>query len=165
MTSKPRLIIIFITKPSRMNSGRFVFVPPEKFWHLPKILVTEDFLVLGVMIPKGFESDGASVPRALPLLGLLCVALGHCLLAWFYVLAVIFLLALAVFPRFGLSINAALLHDYLLQKNINNWWQAGVLFYRQMLIDGVPKAIAWLAWFFVTVWQFYFSLRRYFYRG
>lgn len=143
-----------------MRSHFLVFIPPEKFWHLPKILVTEDFLVLGVTITKGFESDGASVPRALPLLGFVCVIIGHLLSAWLYVPAIIFLLALAAFPRFGLSIYAALLHDYLLEKNVNDWWYAGVLFYRQMRIDRVPKLIAWLAWLFVTAWQSYFALKR-----
>jgi hypothetical protein len=137
-----------------------LFIPPDRFWQLPKVRVTADFFVLGVCIPSGFESDGASIPRAMPLYGLLFVLLAHVVSPWFYVLAFICLLALGVFPRFGLSIKAALLHDYELKQDVNNWWPAGVRFLQQMLMDGVPKVIALLAWFFVTVYQIFFAVIR-----
>lgn len=140
----------------------YQFIPPDRFWQFPKIRVTADFVVMGVRIPAGFESDGASVPRALPLVGFLFVFLAHVFSFWFYFPAIICLLALAVFPRFGLSIKAALLHDYELQKNIDSWWVAGVRFRMQMLTDGVPKCIVWLAWLFVTMWQSFFALMRFF---
>lgn len=59
---------------------------PEKWWHKTRYELLEDIRVQQHTIPKGFITDGATVPRLL----------------W------------PIFPPTGRYLSAAVLHDYLL---------------------------------------------------
>lgn len=73
-----------------------------------KYRLTEDFKFLGYEIPKGFISDGASVPR----------------LFW------------SVFPPVRDYFGSALLHDYLLSIG-TDWRKAEIVFEKGLKEEGI----------------------------
>lgn len=87
-----------------------------------------------VYIPRGFESDGASVPR----------------LFW-----------RLVFPTIDpQALRAALAHDYIYRTKPDGWTkeEADEMFYDLLIEDGVAKWRAWLAykgvdWFGQCAWN------------
>lgn len=80
-------------------------------------LETSDFIV-----PAGFESDGASVPR--------------------------FFWRVVFPPTDTRALRAAVIHDWLYRHQPKGWTraQADALFRRLLIEDGVPSWRAWLAW-------------------
>ena len=85
-------------------------------------LETSDFV-----IPSGFESDGASVPRVLWRL---------------------------IFPPIDpVALPAAVVHDYIYRHQPEGWTRsrADALFRRLLIDDGVARWRAWLAWLGVRI--------------
>lgn len=85
-------------------------------------LDTSDFV-----IPVGFESDGASVPRVLWRL---------------------------IFPPIDpVALPAAVVHDYIYREQPEGWTRdrADTLFLRLLIADGVARWRAWLAWLGVRI--------------
>lgn len=75
-----------------------------------------------VCVPRGFESDGASVPR----------------MFW-----------RLVFPTIDpKALRAAIAHDYIYRTHPEGWTkeEADDMFYDLLVEDGVPKWRAWLAY-------------------
>jgi len=123
-------------------------------WWLPARFKTmHDKTLQSVIIPAGFETDGASVPVWLPFFGLgfLCLGYWHWL---FFLPAFLLILALALFPRFGKTFDAALLHDYCLQTNPYQWRRANKLFLRQLKEDGIHRWRAYTMYIAVSIYQF-----------
>ena len=75
----------------------------------------EDMLIHGVFVPKGFITDGASVPRFL----------------W------------GLFPPVSDYFAAAILHDYLLSLN-TDWKEAEAAFKRALRDDRIGAVRSWL---------------------
>ena len=87
----------------------------------------EDLRWGNITVPAGFESDGASVPR------------------FFW---------RAVFPPGdSQALRAAFLHDYIYRKKPEGWTRAEAdnLFYDVLVIEGVPKWRARLAYWGVRL--------------
>ncbi len=143
-----------------MSNVIYEFIPAVSFWGSAKVKVNVPTMIQGVVIPSGFISDGASIPRWLPFVGLVCWLLADWLSVWFYIPGLIFLLALALFSRFGLSFNAALLHDYELKSNIDQWWSSGLRFFKQLRHDGIWWWVACIAFVLMTGWQCVFAIKR-----
>ena len=87
-----------------------------------------------LIVPQGFQSDGASVPR------------------FFWRL---------VFPKGDeKAIRAGFAHDYIYREHPEGWSkaEADFMFYELLLEDGTPKWRAWLAykgvdWFGFLAWK------------
>lgn len=78
-------------------------------WELCGALIFESDIIGLVIVPEAFETDFASVPRALPL----------------------------AFMVFGDSAHAsAVIHDYLI-SNIHDWAEAARVFHEAMQVEGV----------------------------
>ena len=75
-----------------------------------------------LVVPVGFESDGASVPRVF----------------WRLVFP----------PGDTQALRAAFLHDFIYRTHPEGWdrKKADDLFYDVLVDDGIPKWRAWLAW-------------------
>lgn len=75
-----------------------------------------------LVVPVGFKSDGASVPR--------------------------FFWRLVFPPGDTQALRAAFLHDFIYRTHPAGWTraQADALFRDVLIADGVPKWRAWLAW-------------------
>ena len=82
----------------------------------------------GVMVPKGFESDGATIPRWVSLIGwvicLICyisIAVNPTLV-FMIVFSILFMVGTfiicipVIFPRVGKYVKAAFVHDYFLDE-------------------------------------------------
>ncbi|MFR9753090.1 DUF1353 domain-containing protein [Nocardia sp. 004] len=88
-----------------------------EFWRVTEPLIyrgaTEEFVV-----PVGFRTDFASVPRAL---------------VW-------------LIPRYGIYTRAAILHDYLLRSQVVSVAAADGIFRRSMRELGVSMPRRWMMW-------------------
>lgn len=100
-----------------VGSGPVVEELDAKFWRVAEPLVysgdTEEFV-----IPAGFRTDFASVPRPL---------------VW-------------LIPRYGLYTRAAILHDYLLSSHAVSVADADGLFRRCLRELGVSVPRRWMMW-------------------
>lgn len=107
--------------------------------------------LVGHTVPAGFKTDGATVPRFLSLLGVVCVLLGYWLACYLVLwLGLLFLLGVVWFPPVGRYARAAVLHDYLLALQPDNRHFADREFLRAMK---VLKIAAWRRWtMFICVW-------------
>jgi len=72
--------------------------------------VVEDFKCGDIIVPAGFITDGASIPRGL---------------RW-------------LFPHGGRKFVAAVVHDYLYRNKAGTRLEADELFFRLMIHNGVP---------------------------
>jgi len=142
---------------------RLILTKPSA-WPKPAVYTTDEpRTIYGVHIPAGFETDGASVPWWLPIAGIALLIAGHWL--WLCFIPGVFLvLTLSLFPRFGKTFDAALLHDYLLVKYPREWKNANHLFLQQLKADGISLWRAYPMFWAVTVYQFFKSLTRFFNR-
>ena len=82
----------------------------------------EDLTVQGIIVPAGFSSDGASVPR--------------------------FFWRLVFPPGDHRAIRGAFVHDWLYRTHPDGWTRemADMLFLELLIRGGVPKISAVLAW-------------------
>ena len=100
-----------------------------------RAVVMEDTELFGVMIPKGFETDGATVPR----------------LFWF------------ILSPFTLGLYAAICHDFQLSngdKYIAKRRKEIDKQFKYNLIDsGVNPIRAYASWIGVRIWSYIFLLR------
>ena len=82
----------------------------------------EDLHVEGITVPSGFSSDGASVPR--------------------------FFWRLVFPPGDHKALKAAFVHDFLYRTHPEGWTKAAAdnLFLKLLLMNGIPKFSAYLAW-------------------
>ena len=101
---------------------RKTWLGSRAIWKLTAHLVYEDEKY-HVIVPAGFETDFASVPR-LPLMYLLAGDTAH---------------------------EAAVIHDYLYRINGISRREADALFYRIMLETGEPRWRAWMMYSAVRV--------------
>lgn len=83
--------------------------------------LTAPFRLGNTIIPEGFISDGASVPRVF----------------W------------SVFSPAGKLFEASLLHDYMYKEKIASKEEADVLFYSNIIAYGTNKFLAKIAYLFV----------------
>lgn len=84
-----------------------------------------------VRVPRGFESDGASVPR----------------LFW-----------RLIFPTIDpKALRASIAHDYIYRTHPEGWCKedADEMFYDLLVEDGVPKWRAWIAYQAVSIFGWY----------
>lgn len=97
----------------------------ETFWNGEKILfrLLEPVEVNGFVIPKGFVTDFASVPKSM----------------W------------NILPPLGLHNEGALLHDYLYDNRIGTRKQADDIFLNVMLSSGVKTHVAWIMYLGVRI--------------
>ena len=79
----------------------------------------------GITVPKGFTSDGASVPRPL----------------WWFL------------PTWGRYSSAAIVHDYLCRETGKPRRIADSIFYDGMVECGVNVTVRWLIWLSVRVYS------------
>ncbi len=142
-----------------MSSG-LSFLPAEGYFKSARVRLNKDFVIQGRLVPKGFVSDGASIPRWLPLLGLIFLLLADMVSGWFYFPAVIFLLSLVFFARWGIAFWASILHDYELERDVDDWWRAGILFYKQLKEDGMWVVVAEGAFLLMSFWQLCAAIQR-----
>ncbi len=104
-----------------------------------KYRLTRSVVVSNFTIPRGFETDGMSLPQwlvvALLMLTGICadynfmLGVGACLLS---------LLLCAFTPFVGQSFKAALLHDYLLYSGIVPRNEADKFFFVELRNQGIP---------------------------
>ena len=79
-------------------------------------------------VPKGFETDFASVPKII----------------WF------------LFPPFGKYTQAAVLHDWFYSGNgVESREEADDLFYEAGLSSAMQKISMWIMWFFVRLYAWF----------
>lgn len=83
---------------------------PKRWWHPPLYRLLGDMEIVGLVVPKGFVSDGATVPRFL----------------WW------------CFPPVCRYLRAALVHDYLLEQGAG-WRKANDRFRAVLKYTDVPK--------------------------
>jgi len=134
---------------------------PSAWWKPATFTTDEPRTICGVHIPAGFETDGASVPWWLPIIGVAFLIAGHW--QWLCFMPGVFLvLTLSLFPRFGKTFDAALLHDYLLVQKPHKWVYANGLFLQQLNVDGISTWRAYAMFCAVTVYQCVKSLTRFF---
>jgi hypothetical protein len=112
-----------------LNSLRIEVIPPWTEAHKPHksmiLLIPLRFRDKDgqvYMVPEGFRSDGASVPR---------------LLRW-------------LVPRFTRTIYAGFLHDWLIRLTIVNDFKADMIFHRALRCSGVGPIYALRMWVAVT---------------
>lgn len=89
----------------------------------PIVQLVETVELQGVQVPAGYRSDFASIPTPLR----------------------------PIFPVFGRSAKAAVLHDYLCYLGADRRSRSRA-FLRQMLADHVPSWQAWAQYFAVRFW-------------
>ncbi|ODS22898.1 hypothetical protein AB835_11645 [Candidatus Endobugula sertula] len=129
-------------------------IKPSQWWQPAQFKTMHDKCLQGITVPAGFVTDGASVPRWLPVAGIVLLIAGHWLPILF-IPAIGLILALAMFPRFGKSFDAALLHDFLLQQNPQQWRYANRMFLRQLKTDDLHCWRAYTMFFAVSFYQFF----------
>lgn len=93
------------------------FIPPEKWWQRAKWRLLEDYVSQNshVLVPTGFISDGASVPR---------------LLNW-------------LFLPTGRYFGAALIHDYVIYAE-HDWTKANHEFENELDALNIPNWRNWM---------------------
>lgn len=103
------------------------FIPPKKWFQRAKWRVHEDFTSLNgnVKVPKGFVSDGATIP-------------------WW---------ARSLFSPTGRYFGAAIIHDYLIEV-MNDFPRANVEFEQEMINIGVSAWIRYTLMGVVQSWWF-----------
>lgn len=128
-------------------------IAQSQWWQPAQFKTMHDKCIQGITVPAGFVTDGASVPRWLPVLGCILLIAAH----WLYILfvpAIGLILALSLFPRFGQTFDAALLHDFLLTQNPERWRYANRMFLRQLKTDGIHRWRAYTMFCAVSIYQF-----------
>jgi uncharacterized membrane protein YbaN (DUF454 family) len=128
-------------------------IKPSEWWQSAQFKTMHSRQLQGITIPAEFVTDGASIPRWLPVAGIVLLMIGHWL-PLLFVPAIALVLALALFPRFGKTFDAALLHDFLLQKNPQEWRYANRMFLRQLKTDGIHRWRAYTMFIAVSLYQF-----------
>ena len=113
-------------------------LPPKYWWHPTRYRTTQPIPLAFMTVPAGVVTDGATVSRWLVVLGIIFVLLAHSLTAWLYLPGLLLILTPALFPRVGLYFEAAVVHDYLLDRGVNR--KLADCKFKQMLIKcGVKK--------------------------
>lgn len=97
-----------------------------------KYEILEDVQYRSYVVPKGFISDGATVPK----------------LFW------------SVFPPVDIYFKSCILHDWLVTKTAMKWKDAADVFYESLLDDGVSKTKALIMSRAVRVWGFLKCIKR-----
>lgn len=93
-------------------------VPPKEWYQSTHYILEEMFELVGVRVPVGLKTDGATISRWFTPAGLLLLVLAYFIgVWWFFSLSLIVLLIPTVFPKLGRYTAAAFLHDHLWDKN------------------------------------------------
>lgn len=107
-----------------------VTIIPAKHWYdYVKFRTEEEVCIAGVTVPKGFVSDGASVPRWLTLIGLVILLITvQFNIIFGSLFGVILAIAPVVFPKLNMYFAAALVHDYCITEKKCSRKQADKIF-------------------------------------
>lgn len=108
---------------------KVTIVPAKHWFDYAKFRTEEDLTMAGITVPKGYVSDGATVPRWLTAVGLLVLLIAFHFGAFYGILlgSVITLIPV-VFPKTNMYFAAALVHDYYITKKIGTRRQADKIF-------------------------------------
>ena len=98
---------------------------PKNTFELTKYRLAQPVELVGVQVPKGFVTDGASVPRFL----------------WW------------LFPPVGRYFTSAVIHDYLLVTG-HHWRHANRKFKQALEEQGVAKWVVYSMYYAVQSYQF-----------
>ena len=130
-----------------------VVKPPKKWYGKETYLLTKEIQVKGVVIPVGFESDGASIPTWLSPVGLGILALNYFSLDWLLLHFIGCLIALVpfFFPRANKYLVPAFAHDYALSLQSMTRAKADLLFLQSLEVTGVSRIRRWLMYFAVRL--------------
>jgi hypothetical protein len=118
---------------------------PKSWGMRAKYRLKESVSVGGFTIPKGFVTDGVTLPQwflvTLILLTGVAVELELMGAVWF----LLFSLLMCVFtPIIGRSLPAALLHDYLLKTGLVPRRTADTIFLSELIRQGIPYWVSYL---------------------
>ena len=120
------------TKPSKKTNGieeiTITMLAKKTMFEVTKYRLEKPFTLAGVDVPKGFKSDGATIPRWVCLIGWV-VCLG-CYIAVTLNPTVLFIILSSIlfvfgttiicipiiFPRIGKYVKGAFVHDYHLEE-------------------------------------------------
>ena len=128
-------------------------IPPAKWWHRPTYKLVEDVEVAGHVVPAGFVTDGATVPRGIAVTAGLLALLCHFLNCdWGAVLFVLVAVGVIYFPPIGRYLKAAIVHDWLLEGwpgdgvvrpdlHAQLYWLADDVYRQRQLIDQEFKRV------------------------
>ena len=103
----------------------FTIIPPKSIFGKARYELLEDIAIGGTIIPRGFVTDGATVPRIL----------------W------------SLFPPISSYFRATLLHDYLLSIGTNRY-KADKKFKQVALQNGVTTWVVNIMYVSVVVYGF-----------
>ena len=146
---------------TRINMIPVYIIPPARWWQRARYVLQEPVCIGGHCLPKGFETDGASVPRLLAVLGALLV-LG----AWNYsaipllIIGVLLMQVVVWFPPIGRYTLAAAVHDYLLTNSSRR--RADREFLRVMVLLDIPPWRRWLMFIAVKIYSYLTAVWRFF---
>ena len=112
------------------------FILPDHWRQSIRFRLDEALVFQDHTVPAGYITDGATVPRSLVVFGLAFAAAGHWHWGWF-IPAVMMLCAVPLFPRFGRTLRAAVLHDYLLTDTNVSWQWANWRFFVELERQGI----------------------------
>ena len=100
-------------------SVKVTIVPARYFYGYARFRLEEDVIMSDTTVPKGYISDGASIPRSLTVLGLFIVLI-CCKYDYLSgVLAGSLLTVIPVtFPKINMYFKAAVVHDYQITENL-----------------------------------------------
>jgi len=124
-------------------------VKPTSTFSSATWVVEKDIEVGGVVIPKGFQTDGITIPWML----IIAVAVTGILLPDYYNLLAIstaFIVVLMFYPT-ARGFEAAVLHDYLLSKG--DRLNADNALYKELKNSGVNKFRAYAMFLGVRSWS------------
>ncbi len=101
-------------------------IKPKSVLGKAKYMIVENEYINGYLIPKGFVTDGATVPRPF----------------WW------------LFPPVSSYFDATVLHDYLLKSGKVGRYKADLLFLNQMESDGVSVPVRYTMFCIVLIYGF-----------
>jgi hypothetical protein len=99
------------------------WMPPDGWRSEPRYVLLDGFIIAGVLVPAGFESDGATVPL---------------LLRW-------------LFPPADRYFPAAIAHDFLLKQKSISRKMADSIFYHALGQCGISTVRRWIMYAAVRV--------------
>lgn len=119
-----------------------------------KYRLREPVIILGYAAPAGFETDGATVPRFLSLIGAILILLAPAFGSdWWIWLGVGLALGVVWFPPDGRYFVAAVIHDRMLELHPGNRHVADTAFLdvmEELQIDVVRR---WVMYALVWCWS------------
>ena len=130
-----------------MNTLKTTTLKKDKWWHKRQYVITEDFIIGEHLIPKGFISDGCTILRWVPVLGLLSFILAILFNSYFFffiaMLTVIACIPI-LFPTIEKGGYCCFLHDFILHNPEKFTRKEADLILKNCLKDADVKPIRYL---------------------